>query len=81
MNISIITTMSYNDIIESFGVGIILVAYFLNVFSFKPKKGKFYFTLNIIGTSITCFSSVLINYFTFIIFEGTLVILCLFGLF
>ncbi|WP_281238933.1 CBU_0592 family membrane protein [Flavobacterium praedii] len=80
MNISIITTMSYNDIIESFGVGIILVAYFLNVFSFIPKKGKFYFTLNIIGASIVCYTSVLINYIPFIMLEGTWGIVSLFGL-
>lgn len=80
MNIPIITTMSYNDIIGSIGVGIILIAYFLNIFSFIPKEGKFYFTLNIIGASIACYASVLINYIPFIILEGTWGIVSLFGL-
>jgi hypothetical protein len=72
--------MSYNDIIGSLGVGIILIAYFLNIFSFIPKEGKFYFTLNIIGASIACYASILINYVPFIILEGTWGIVSLFGL-
>jgi hypothetical protein len=72
--------MSYNDIIGSIGVGIILIAYFLNIFSFIPKEGKFYFTLNIIGASIACYASVLINYIPFIILEGTWGVVSLFGL-
>jgi hypothetical protein len=73
--------MSYDDIIGSIGVGIILIAYFLNIFSFIPKEGKFYFILNIIGASIACYASVLINYIPFIILEGTWGIVSLFGLF
>ncbi|CAN1569671.1 hypothetical protein MCETHM1_03114 [Flavobacteriaceae bacterium] len=72
--------MSYDDIIGSIGVGIILIAYFLNIFSFIPKEGKFYFILNIIGASIACYASVLINYIPFIILEGTWGIVSLFGL-
>lgn len=72
--------MSYNDIIGSIGVGIILIAYFLNIFSFIPKEGKFYFTLNIIGASIACYASILINYVPFIILEGTWGIVSFFAL-
>lgn len=72
--------MNYNDIIGSIGVGIILIAYFLNIFSFIPKEGKFYFILNIIGASIACYASTLINYVPFIILEGTWGIVSLLGL-
>jgi hypothetical protein len=72
--------MSYNDIIGAIGVGIILIAYFLNIFSFIPKEGKLYFVLNIIGASIACYASILINYVPFIILEGTWGIVSLFGL-
>jgi len=72
--------MNYNDIIGSVGVGIILIAYFLNIFSFIPKEGKFYFTLNIIGASIACYASILINYVPFIILEGTWGMVSLFAL-
>lgn len=63
--------MNYNDIIGSIGVGIILVAYFLNIFGLIPKEGKLYFVLNILGASIACYASLLINYVPFIILEGT----------
>lgn len=63
--------MSYNDIIGSIGVGIVLIAYFLNIFSLIPKEGSLYFTLNIIGACIACYASILINYIPFIILEGT----------
>lgn len=63
--------MSYNDIIGTIGVGIILIAYFLNIFSLITKDGKFYFALNIIGASIACYASILINYMPFIILEAT----------
>ncbi|MFT4757735.1 MAG: hypothetical protein ACI91R_002392, partial [Vicingaceae bacterium] len=54
--------MSYNGIIGAVGVGIILFAYFLNIFSLIPKEGILYFTLNIIGACIACYASILINY-------------------
>ncbi|MGL2987709.1 CBU_0592 family membrane protein [Flavobacterium sp. RSSA_27] len=63
--------MNYNDIIGAIGVGIILIAYFLNIFSLIPKEGKLYFLLNILGATIACYASLLINYFPFVILEGT----------
>jgi hypothetical protein len=63
--------MNYNDIIGAIGVGIILVAYFLNIFSLIPKEGKLYFVLNILGATIACYASLLINYLPFVILEGT----------
>lgn len=63
--------MIYNDIIGTIGVGIILIAYFLNIFSLIPKDGKLYFLLNIVGASIACYASILINYMPFIILEAT----------
>lgn len=71
--------MNYNDIIGSLGVGLILIAYFMNIFSFIEKDGKFYFIINIIGASIACYASILINYLPFIILEGTWAIVSLFG--
>jgi hypothetical protein len=71
--------MNYNDIIGSLGVGLILIAYFMNIFSFIEKDGKFYFIINIIGASIACYASILIHYLPFIILEGTWAIVSLFG--
>ncbi|MFT5963652.1 MAG: O-antigen ligase [Flavobacterium sp.] len=72
--------MSYNGIIGAVGVGIILFAYFLNIFSLIPKEGILYFTLNIIGACIACYASILINYIPFIILEGTWAAVSLFAL-
>lgn len=62
--------MHYNDIIGTFGVGLILLAYFLNLFAFIPKEGKLFFILNIVGSFLACYASVLINYVPFIILEA-----------
>jgi hypothetical protein len=71
--------MNYNDIIGTIGVGLILVAYFLNIFSLIEKDGKLYFTINILGASLACYASILINYKPFIILEATWAIVSIFG--
>lgn len=71
--------MNLNDWIGTVGVGIILLAYFLNMFSFITNNGKFFYMLNIIGASIACFASYLINYVPFVILEGTWVIVSIIG--
>jgi hypothetical protein len=72
--------MNFNDIIGAIGVGIILMAYFLNMFSIIKKDGILYFILNIIGAGIACFASVLIHYMPFIILEGAWVLVSIIGL-
>jgi hypothetical protein len=72
--------MNYKDIIGTIGVGLILIAYFLNIFSLIQKDGKLYFIMNIIGASLACYASLLINYMPFIILEGTWTIVSLFGI-
>jgi hypothetical protein len=71
--------MNYNDIIGTIGVGLILIAYFLNIFSFIEKDGKLYFLMNIIGASLACYASLLIDYKPFIILEGTWAIVSILG--
>lgn len=72
--------MNYNDIIGSIGVGMILIAYFLNTESLIDKNGKLYFVLNCIGAGLACYASLLINYWPFVILEGTWVLVSLNGL-
>ncbi|WP_396145307.1 hypothetical protein [Flavobacterium sp.] len=72
--------MTYNDIIGSIGVLIILIAYFLNNFSIIKQNGNLYFFLNIIGASIACYTSYLINYIPFVILEGSWAIISVIGL-
>jgi hypothetical protein len=71
--------MEYNDIIGTIGVGLILIAYFLNIFSFIEKDGKGYFLMNILGASLACYASLLINYKPFVILEATWAIVSIFG--
>ena len=72
--------MNYNDIIGTIGVSIVLVVYFLNIFGLIPKEGILFFILNILGASIACYASVLINYKPFIILEGTWAMVSFLGL-
>ena len=72
--------MNSNDLTGTIGVGIILIAYFLNMFSYIPNNGKLFYLLNIIGASIACFASYLINYIPFVILEGTWALVSVVGL-
>jgi hypothetical protein len=72
--------MTYNDSIGTIGVGLILLAYFLNTARLLPKDGKLFFTLNIIGAALACYASFLINYWPFVILEGTWTLVSIYGL-
>jgi hypothetical protein len=72
--------MVYNDLIGSIGVGLVLFAYFLNVSKLIPENGKLYFVLNIIGAALACYASLLINYWPFVILEGTWTLVSIYGL-
>lgn len=73
--------MNYNDIIGAIGVGITLLAYFLNIFSFIPKEGKLFFLMNIAGAAMACYASLLINYWPFVILEGAWTLISIAGFF
>ena len=62
--------MNYNDFIGTLGVGLILLAYFLNTFSIILKEGKLFFVMNIIGAALACYASLLIHYVPFILLEA-----------
>ena len=72
--------MNVNDIIGTIGVGLILIAYFLNIFSWIKKDGILFYLMNIIGASIACFTSYLIHYIPFVILEGTWAFVSIIGL-
>jgi hypothetical protein len=72
--------MTYNDLIGTIGVGLLLVAYFLNNTRLIPTNGKTYYIINMAGASLACFASFLINYPPFIILEGTWCLVSIYGL-
>ena len=49
--------MNYNDIIGTIGVGLILMAYFLNTAKLIQNNGKLYYVMNIFGAALACYAS------------------------
>ncbi len=72
--------MNPNDIVGTIGVGLILIAYFLNIFTLTKKDGPLFFILNILGGIIACIASILIQFWPFIILEGTWTLVSILGL-
>ncbi|MFH1641267.1 MAG: hypothetical protein ABIC04_00030 [Nanoarchaeota archaeon] len=58
-------------LVGSIGVGILLVAFTLNMSGALKCNSKIYLIMNIIGGYLSCYASVLINYVPFVILEGT----------
>ena len=72
--------MTFDGIIGTIGVSLILIAYFCNVFGWLGGKTKTFFLLNIIGAGMACYASWLIGYWPFVILEGTWVLVSVIGL-
>jgi hypothetical protein len=62
--------MALSDKLGIFGVGLILLAYFLNVANKLGSGNKLYLTMNMLGAGIACYASWLISYIPFVILEG-----------
>ncbi|MEZ4796727.1 MAG: hypothetical protein R2785_06120 [Flavobacteriaceae bacterium] len=62
------------------GVFQILLAYFLNVTEKVTNNSLLFILLNLIGASMACAASILLNYLPFIILEGIWVIIALYSL-
>lgn len=73
--------MNYTDIVGTVGVGLILLAFFCNTLGWINGKSKLFFLLNLVGAGLACYASVLINYWPFVILEGTWFLVSVFGLF
>jgi hypothetical protein len=72
--------MNYNDTIATIGVGLILLAYFFNIFSIIKKDGRLYFILNIVGAGLAGYASYLIDFIPFVILETTWMLVSIIGL-
>lgn len=72
--------MTYNDIIGTLGVGLILLAYFCQTFGWLNSKSKIFFLLNIVGAGLACYASWLISYWPFVVLEGVWFLVSVFGL-
>lgn len=72
--------MNTTDIIGSVGVGLILLAFFLGTEKLMKTDSKMYFVLNIVGAGLATTASLLINYWPFVILEGTWTLVSIYGL-
>jgi hypothetical protein len=59
--------MSLQNIIASVGVGILLIAFFLNSFGYISNKNKWYAILNALGGIISCYASWLADFYPFVV--------------
>ncbi len=72
--------MTTTDIIGSIGVTILLIAFLLQLTDKILKDSYGYILMNLFGAAISCFASVLLNYWPFIILEGTWALVSAWGL-
>ncbi|HEY4205540.1 MAG TPA: hypothetical protein VGM31_01965 [Puia sp.] len=61
---------AFQVVLGSFGVTLLLLAFFLNLFKLVDQDSKVYIILNILGAGISCYASFLIHYTPFIILEA-----------
>ena len=72
--------MTQTDWIGFFGVTVLLIAYFLNLFSLLKKESLVYIFLNCAGAGMACFAAILLRYLPFIILEGSWTLVSVIGL-
>ena len=63
--------MDFPTVLASFGVGLLLIAFFLNTFDFITDKSWIFIVMNVTGAGIACYASYLIHFIPFIILEAT----------
>lgn len=62
--------METSDIIGSIGVMLMLVPFILNIADVLPNDSPFYIVSNLVGITLACTASVMINYLPFVMLEG-----------
>lgn len=72
--------MSFAEVLGTVGVSMILVGFSLNLFGLMQRRSYKYVLLNLVGGGLACTASVLIEFFPFIILEGTWTVVALVGL-
>jgi hypothetical protein len=72
--------MQIPDLINSLGVSLILMAFFLLTIRKIDSGGKLYNLLNLIGASMACYGSWLIGAIPFMVLEGIWAAVALLGL-
>ena len=71
---------STGEILGSVGVTILLLAFLMNLLQKWKQDSLPYILLNIVGAGLSCASSIVIRFFTFIILEATWLLVSIFAL-
>ena len=69
-----------SDVLGSAGVGLLLIAFFLNLFGLLERRSRTYLLLNLVGAGLACYASLLIEFFPFVVLEGTWSVVAFVGL-
>ncbi|HTL81753.1 MAG TPA: DUF3188 domain-containing protein [Bacteroidia bacterium] len=72
--------MKFPDIINSFGVALILLAFALLMFGKLRQNDKLYSLINLVGAGLACYGSILIDAKPFIVLEAVWAAVALYGL-
>ncbi len=69
-----------SDLIGSIGVGLILIAFILNLIGAMDRTTRSYLVLNLIGASLALLASALIEFYPFVVLESVWALAALIGL-
>jgi len=62
--------MTIADGVGSAGVGVLLVAFLLNLAGYLSRDSRVYHGLNFAGAGAACYASILIGFLPFVVLEG-----------
>jgi hypothetical protein len=62
--------MSISEMTGSFGVALLLIAFFMNSFAMLDSDARAYQVMNAVGAAISCYASYLIGFAPFIVLEA-----------
>jgi hypothetical protein len=62
--------MSISEMTGSFGVALLLIAFFMNSFAMLDSGSRAYQVMNAVGAAISCYASYLIGFAPFVVLEA-----------
>ena len=72
--------ISLSEALGTIGVSMLLIGFFLNLFGLIRRDSLKYLMLNLAGGGLACYASFLIEFFPFVILEGTWTVVAIVGL-
>lgn len=72
--------MTTPDLFGTAGVSLLLLAYFLNLFKLIRQESRLYGLLNLVGSGLACYASVLIGFIPFVVLEVTWALVAIIGI-